>query len=192
MSSDARKGAPILSLVMEGPAGGGGVATSPRLTDLAGVLSQEQRPIEELRQALLRQRAGMTSGDRELIDESAYAIARTLLTLAEARRRRALFTAAVMGRPGVALSDLESCVGVLPAPLLAAREAVRGAAEAALHDLAINQRVVRQALEAGDAVLQELFSSASKIMAVQSRVCVRPVADLPLKGGPVTEGICEY
>ncbi len=157
----------MLSLVMEGPAGGEEVETSARLTDLAGALIQEQRLIEELRQALLRQRAGMASDDRVLIGESVYAIARSLLTLEEARRRRrAALTAAVMGRPGVALSDLESYVGVLPAPLLVAREAVRRAAEATAHDLAINQRAVCQALEADDAFLQQLFSSASDIMAV--------------------------
>jgi hypothetical protein len=150
----------MLSLVMEGPAGGGGVATSARLADLAGALVQEQRLIEELRQALLRQRVGMATGSPELIDASVYAIARTLLTLEEARRRRGSLASAVTGRPGVALSDLESFVGVLPTPLLAAREAVHRAAEDTAHDLAINQRMVRQALEAGDAFLQQLFSSA--------------------------------
>jgi hypothetical protein len=150
----------MLSLVMEGREGQAAVATSARLSDLAGALVQEQRLIEELRQALLRQRAGVATGDPELIDGSVYAIARTLLTLEEARRRRASLTAAVIGRPGVvALSDLESFVGVLPVPLLAAREAVRRAAEATAHDLAINQRVLHRALEAGDAFLQQLFSS---------------------------------
>jgi len=157
----------MLSLVMEGREGGAAVATSARLSDLAGALVQEQRLIEELRQALLRQRAGVATGDPERIGGSVYAIARTLLTLEEAHRRRASLTAAVIGRPGVALSDLESFVGVLPAQLLAAREAVRRAAEATTHDLAINQRVLRRALEAGDAFLQQLFSTH----------------DLPLKGG---------
>jgi hypothetical protein len=151
----------MLSLVMECPAGAGAVTTSARLTDLAGALIQEQRLIEELRQALLRQRAGMATGDPELIDGSDYAIARTRLTMEEARRRRASLATAIVGRPGVALSDLESFVGVLPAPLLAAREAVHRAAEVTAEDLAINQRMVRQALEAGDAFLQQLFSSAA-------------------------------
>jgi hypothetical protein len=161
----------MLSLVMEGPAGTGAVATSARLADLAGTLVQEQRLIEELRQALLRQRTGIATGDSELIDGSDYAIARTRLTLEEARRRRALLATAVVGRPGVALSDLESFVGVLPASLLAALEAVHRAAEVTAQELAINQRMVRQALEAGDAFLQQLFSGAS-----------RP-GDLPPQGG---------
>jgi hypothetical protein len=177
----------MLSLVMEGPAGGGEVAISAQLTDLAGALIQEQRLIEELRQALLRQRAGMASGDPERIDESVYAIARTRLTLEEARRRRhASLTAAVMGRPGVELSDLESFVGVLPAPLFAAREAVRRAAEATAHDLAINQTVVCRALEVGDAFLQQLFSSATDTMTVpmsNPRPADRRLSDPPLKGG---------
>jgi hypothetical protein len=151
---------------MEGPAGEGGIATSARLADLAGALMQEQRLIEELRQALLRQRAGMATDDRDLIDETAYAIARMLLTLEEARRRRALLTAALMGRSRVALSELESCVGVQPAAQLRARRGGRRVAEATAHDLAINQSVACRAREAGDAFLQELFSS-----------------DPPLKGG---------
>jgi hypothetical protein len=151
----------MLSLVMEGPAGAGAVATSARQTDLAGALVQEQRLIEELPQALLRQRAGIAAGDPELIDRSDYAIARTRLVLEEARRHRASIATAVVGRPGVALSDLESFVGVLPAPLLAAREALHRAGEVTAQDLAINQRMVRQALEAGDAFLQQLFSSAA-------------------------------
>ena len=152
----------MLSLVMEGPAGAGAVAPSARLADLAGALVQEQRLIEELRQALLRQRTGIATGDPELIDGSDHAIARTRLTLEEARRRRALLATAVVGRPGVALSDLESFVGVLPASLLAALEAVHRAAEVTAQELAINQRMVRQALEAGDAFLQQLFSGASR------------------------------
>ena len=146
---------------MEGPAGEGAVATSARLADLVGALVLEQRLIEELRQALLRQRAGMATGDPDSIDGSDYAIARARLTLDEARRRRASLATALAGRPGVALSDLESFVGVLPAPLLAAREAVHRAAEVTAQDLAINQRMIRQALEAGDAFLQQLFSSAA-------------------------------
>jgi hypothetical protein len=153
--------APMLSLVMERPEGEAAAAISARLSDLASALIQERRLIEELRQALLRQRAGVASGDVEVIDGSVYAIARTLLTLDEARRRRASLTAAVMGRPGLALSDLESFVGVLPAPLLDAREAIRRAAEATAHDLAINQRVLRCALDAGDAFLQQLFCEGS-------------------------------
>jgi hypothetical protein len=171
---------------MEGPVGEGGVATSARLADLAGALMQEQRLIEELRQALLRQRRGLATDDPDLIDESVYAIARMRLTLEEARRRRALLTAALMGRPREALSDLESFVGVLPAPLLAAREGVRRAAEATAHDLAINQWVACRAREAGDAFLQDLFSSASETMAVPipslDPADSRP-SDPPLKGG---------
>ena len=138
------------------------VATSARLADLARALVQEQRLIEELRQALLRQRTGIATGDPEMIGGSDHAIARTRLTLEEARRRRALLATAVVGRPGVALSDLESFVGVLPASLLAALEAVHRAAEVTAQELAINQRMVRQALEAGDAFLQQLFSGASR------------------------------
>jgi hypothetical protein len=156
----------MLSLVMKGPLAEGGLATPARLDDLTGALVHEHRLIDELRQALLRQRSGVAADDPELIDGSVHAIARTLLTLEEARRRRASLTAAVTGRPGVALTDLESFVGVLPESLVAARAAVRRAAEATAHDVAINQTVLRRALEAGDTFLQQLFSSASDPMPV--------------------------
>lgn len=141
------------------------------LADLAGALMQEQRLIEELRRALLRQRAALATDDPDLVDESVSAIARMRLTLEEARRRRAY---------------LESFVGVLPAHLLAAREGVRRAAEATARELAINQWVACRAREAGDAFLQELFSSASETMGLPiPSLCPvggRP-SDPPLKGG---------
>jgi hypothetical protein len=166
------------------PEGEGAVAISARLSDLASALVQEQRLIEELRQALLRQRAGMAGGDSEAIDGSAYAIARTLLTLDEAGRRRASLTAAVMGRPGLPLSDLESFVGVLPVPLVEAREAIRRAAEATAHDLAINQRVLRRALDAGEAFRQQLFCEGPN----GALVSHRPAAE---ERHPVPVRVCE-
>ena len=98
----------------------------------------------------------------EAIESSVHAIGRTLLTLEEARRRRGTLTALVAGRPGVALADLEQHLGALPAGLVAAREAVRRGAEATALDVAINQTVLRRALEAGDAFLQQLFSSTGR------------------------------
>jgi hypothetical protein len=137
-----------------------------RLGELTDALVHERRLIEELREALLRQRAGVAADDPELIEHSVQAIGRTLLTLDEARRRRVALTALVAGRPGVALSDLDGLLAPLPAAFVSAREAVRRAAEATAHEGAINQTVLRRALEAGDAYLQQLFSSAADPMPV--------------------------
>lgn len=156
----------MLSLVTERSAGEVGVTAPVRVGELVGALQQELRLIEELRQALLRQRAGVAADDAQAIESSVHAIGRTLLTLEEARRRRGTLTALVAGRPGVALADLEQHLGALPAGLVAAREAVRRGAEATALDVAINQTVLRRALEAGDAFLQQLFSSTGDPMPV--------------------------
>jgi hypothetical protein len=150
----------------------------PRLGELTNALTREQGLIENLRQALLRQRQGVAADDPEAIESSVHAVSLTLLTLEEARRGRAALTALIAGEPGVALADLEDHLGVLlPASFTEARERVRRTAEATALDVAINQTVLRRALEAGDTFLQQLFSSATDPMPV----------DLP---GPRPADIC--
>jgi hypothetical protein len=156
----------MLSLVTEGAAEETGRVAAGRLGELTSALAHEHRLIDELRQALLRQRAGVAADDPEAIEGSVHAIGRTLPTLEEARRRRTSLTALVAGRPGVALVDLETLIGPLPAAFVVERDAVRRAAEATALDVAINQTVLRRALEAGDAFLQQLFSSATDPMPV--------------------------
>ena len=132
-----------------------------RLGELTAALLHELRLIEELRTALLRQRAGVAADDRDAIEGSVQAVGRTLLTLEEARRRRTALTGFLTGNMSTELSELEQHVGCrLPAALQDARDAVRRAATAASQDARINQNVLRRALEAGDAFLQQLFSSA--------------------------------
>ena len=63
-------------------------ASTVRMADLAQALLYEANVIDELRQALLRQRAGVAADDAEQVEASIHAMGRTLLTLEEARRRR--------------------------------------------------------------------------------------------------------
>ncbi len=155
----------MLSLVEEGRTGGREEASHRRLDDLIGALGHELRHIDDLRQALLRQRAAVAEDDPEAIESSVHAIGRTLLTLEEARRQRRALIALVAGDGAIALSDLEAHLGFSPPEsFVTAREAVRRAAEATSRELAINQTVLRRALEAGDAFLQQLFSSTADPM----------------------------
>lgn len=155
----------MLSLVEEGRAGGREEAVHRRLDDLTAALEHELGLIDDLRQALLRQRAAVAADDPEAIESSVHAIGRTLLTLDEARRHRASLIALVVGNGGIALSELETHLGFTPPDsFAAARDAVRRAAEATSRELAINQTVLRRALEAGDAFLQQLFSSTADPM----------------------------
>lgn len=86
-------------------------SVAERLADLADALLYEANVIEELRQALLRQRAGVAADDTELVESSVHAMGRTLLTLDEARRRRAALTALIAGGDPTPLDRLEALLG---------------------------------------------------------------------------------
>jgi hypothetical protein len=134
-----------------------------RLQELERALEDEAHLVAELRGVLQRQRAGVAASDYRRVEESVLAMSRIVLTLEEARRHRETITATLADGEVVPLSQLETHLGSpLPEPLSAVRAAVRSAASAAAEDIAINQRVLRRALEAGDAFLQQLFSAASE------------------------------
>lgn len=136
-------------------------ASAKRMADLAEALLYEANVIDELRQALLRQRSGVAADDAELVESSIHAMGRTLLTLDEARRRRAALTALITGSEATPLERLESIFGGILSPELeTARARVKRAALQTAQDVAINQHILRRALEAGDAFLQRLFSMA--------------------------------
>lgn len=130
-----------------------------RLADLADALLYEASVIEELRGALLRQRAGVAADDAALVEASIHAMGRTLLTLDEAKRRRAALTALIAGGEPTPLDRLEVLLGgALPRDVEDARSLVKRAALQTAQDVAINQHILRRALEAGDVFLQKLFS----------------------------------
>jgi hypothetical protein len=136
-------------------------ASATRMADLADALLYEANVIEELRQALLRQRAGVAADDAEQVESSIHAMGRTLLTLDEARRRRAALTALIAGSEAAPLERLEVLFGGMLSPELEnARARVKRAALQTAQDVAINQHILRRALEAGDTFLQRLFSMA--------------------------------
>ncbi len=139
------------------------IATDPtageRLADLADALLYEANVIEELRQSLLRQRAGVAADDAAMIESSLHAMGRTLLTLDEAKRRRAALTALIAGGDAVPIERLEQLLGgILPPEVEEARSMVKRAALHAAQDVAINQHILKRALDAGDLFLQKLFS----------------------------------
>jgi hypothetical protein len=150
----------MLSLVGHGTALGQTAQLERRLTELTALLVHEHRLIEELRQALLHQRTGVATKDAEVIDASVGAVGRTLLTIDAARRCRTGVVAEITGDAETPLADLERRLRrTLPEPLAQAREQIRRAADGAAREVAINQHILRRALEEGDAFLQRLFSS---------------------------------
>lgn len=138
------------------------VAGDGALEELTLALAQERHLIEELVDVLARQRAAVGEDDPESIDDSVRALGRVLLTLDEARRRRTAVVERLTGEADLPLADLESRLGMpLPPALAEERRAVRRAAEASAREVRVNQTVLRRALEAGDAYLQQLFANGS-------------------------------
>lgn len=129
---------------------------------LAVAMADEAQLIGELRETLLRQRAGVALSDVAAIEGSIQALGRTLFTLDEARRRRTAITNTLTGQEGMSCQELESSLGTpLPESVAAARRAIHQAALQATEDVAVNQQVLKRALEAGESFLQQLFATAS-------------------------------
>lgn len=129
---------------------------------LAQALLQEARLLDDLRAALMEQRAGVAQNDVRVIEESINQMSRTLLTIEEARRHRTTLIAHLSGERVLTLSEVESA---LPPPMrvrvVDARAAARRAATAVAREVAINDHIVRRALDAGEAYIQLLFSTVS-------------------------------
>jgi|KBSSwiStaDraftv2_1062776.scaffolds.fasta_scaffold03238_11 hypothetical protein len=123
-------------------------------------LETECRVLDELREALARQRAGVAADDVEGLDAATHAVSRALLTLEEARRRREHLVAAMTGTAGGSLTAVSDAIG--PSLTLShMREMLRGSAEAVIRDLALTQSVLRGALRAGDKYLQSMLTTSS-------------------------------
>jgi hypothetical protein len=153
-----------------------------RLADLADALLYEAGVIEELRQALLSQRAGVAADDPDLVESSIHAMSRTLLTLDEAKRRRSALTALIAGGDPTPIERLEHLLGgVLPREVEEARAMVKHSALLAAQDVAINQHILRRAMEAGDVFLQRLFAMAGGPAAGYQRG-ERPTESAPQSG----------
>ena len=132
--------------------------------DLAVALHHEARLLGELREALLHQRAGVAKNDVELIENSIQAMGRTLHTIQEARGCRRSLIALLTDSSGTTLGDVEKSLGIPPPPSIdSAKEAMRVAASAVAQEAAINQHVIRRALDAGESYIQCLFSAVSEL-----------------------------
>lgn len=152
------------------------------LSELASAMTDEAQLIGELRETLRRQRAGVAQSDVDLIEDSLQALGRTLFTLDEARRRRIAITATLTGNDSVRPDDLESVLGrPLPEPVASASLAMQRAALQASEDVAVNQQVLKRALEVGESFLQQLFTSAGDPMPNYTSAERRP--DLPAPTG---------
>ena len=132
--------------------------------DLAAALHHEARLLEDLRETLLQQRTGVSKNDVALIEDSIQAMGRTLHTIQEARGCRHALVTLLTDGTGTTLNDVEQSLGIPPpSSLEIAKETMRRSASAVAQEAAINQHVIRRALDAGESYIQCLFSAVSDL-----------------------------
>jgi hypothetical protein len=152
-----------LNLVLEAsrPAAPVTSGTSPSLERLTAALEREIVSVRELGEALVQQRSAVAASDVAAVNASVDDVGRLLLAVDESRRHRLAVVVELGGAPGTSLEEFEPPPGTQGAgAYAAARAALRREAEKAAHEAAVNRTVLRSAVEAGNAFLQALFSSA--------------------------------
>jgi hypothetical protein len=131
-----------------------------RLVELGHALERETEIVDELRGVLIRQRQAVATTQADAVNVTVDAIGRILLTLEEARRRRATMTQSLTGDAATRLDRLEAALSMaLPASVADSRRRLRESAASVAREVAINRDVLRRAVESGEAFLQALFSA---------------------------------
>lgn len=137
------------------------------LAELARVLVRETEVVRDLREALVRQRAGVAADSTADVHGSCDDIARILVALDNTRRHRASLLVALCGNASVTLEQLAKEIGgELPPALTEAALALRKDAESTAREAAVNRTVLQRTVEAGEAFLQALFTDAGEPEAV--------------------------
>ena len=112
----------------------------------------ERRLVDELIGLMRRQRLAVGSDDVQHIEEIVYAVHRVLCTLREARKRRFALNVRFGLGECLELRNLEDALGSLfTSHIRDAREALESAAQTLAGEVAINRRLLREAVAAGEA-----------------------------------------
>ena len=149
------------------------------LSEITRLLHRELQLVDELRDALARQRAGIANDDPAALEASVREVGRIAFGLEEARRHRATLVGAIAGDGSFPLARFEERLsGPLPEAFVRARADLREAGQGAANDVIINHAVLRQAVEAGEPMLRQLFAptdDAPVIDGTGGRVPTRPL-----------------
>ena len=122
-------------------------------------LSVEADLLRDLKTALIAQRAALAADDTAGLEEVVNHIGRTLLTIREARRQRALLIELVVGGPNASLADAAAKIGGDAAQQFRGRcRDLHDLAVSVSRELTINQAVIRRAIESGEQYLQQLLT----------------------------------
>ena len=129
---------------------------------LVDSLRSEARLLGDLTTIMRRQRDSVAHDDLEGVDDSVFSTHRVLVTLQEARRRRRTLNHVLGEGDDLSVLALEDFFnGHLPPSVVEAAEALRGSALALQQEVAVNRRVLREAISAGDRQVEMLVNGAS-------------------------------
>jgi hypothetical protein len=140
-----------------------GATSNLTLAALTGALRDEARLLAELTGVVHNQRAGVAADDVQTVDESVFGAHRILRTIGEARRRRRGLLDALVGSEDLAIHELDEALGILMTPeLRQARDELQAAANLLSREIAINRRIIQDALRAGDEQMRTLCGAPQK------------------------------
>jgi len=145
------------------------------VTALERGLKTELALLDDLARGLVDQRSAIAADDTAALEQLVQQLSRTLLTLREARRQRRILVEMVTGDAESRLGELVTCLPEAPQVAILCRE-LQDRAVAANRELAINQTVIRRAIQSGERFLQQLLTAPN----LDS---YRQQSDPPVSGG---------
>lgn len=118
---------------------------------LADALKTERKLLDELISVMRRQRDAVGHDDLQSVDDTVFATHRVLVTLSEARRRRRTLNTLIGQREDLGIHLLDEVLGPrMTQELRDARDELHDAARSLSREVAINRRILREALAHGD------------------------------------------
>lgn len=124
---------------------------------MTDALITERRLIDELIAVMRRQRSAVGEDDLQAVDDSVFATHRVLVTLSEARRQRRNLNALIGQREDLGIHSLDEALGSrMTDALREARDELHNAARSLSREVALNRRILREALAAGDVYARTL------------------------------------
>jgi len=146
------------------------------ISALTHALQTEAKLLHDLCDVLDRQRIAVAESDIEAVDDSVFVTHRLLLSLGEARKRRRTINHILGEGDDLSIPALEEYFGGnVPDEVRAAAEQLADSARMLQHDVAINRRVLRAAIDVGDEQVRALCGAPTN-RSVSYSTAVRPQA----------------
>lgn len=118
---------------------------------LTDALVAERRLIDDLISIMRKQRNAVGDDDLQVVDDSVFATHRVLVTLSEARRRRRTLNTLIGQPEDLGIHALDEALGHrMTVGLRTARDELHKSAKTLSREVALNRRILKEALAAGD------------------------------------------